>query len=161
MIRKLVKQSRNNNRLNNLIKKYQIKEEFLSVNRKSVARAVMVGLFIAFIPMPFQMVAVLLVLPCYHFNAPIGLAMVWVTNPITMPFIYYIEYKTGNFLLLREEMSSVQMSMEWFQDNFDAIFVSLYVGAFFYSTLSALGGYWLISKLWIQSVQRAQKLRKK
>ena len=155
MIRKLFKKKKQqNSKLDSFLNKYHIPREYFSVNRKSVTRAILIGLFVAMIPMPMQMVAVMFFIPFIRFNVPIGVAMVWISNPFTMPPLYYIEYITGNFLLMREGISDIQMSVEWFQHNLDDIFIPLYVGAFFYSFLIAGLGYYIINWCWIHSVKR-------
>lgn len=154
MIRRLLKRSRIHEKYHDLIVRYKIPRAFLSINRKSVAKGVLVGLFIAFIPMPAQMVAIVLLQPLFRFNLPIAIAMVWITNPLTMPFIYFIEYETGGLLLGMSDLPPVHMSLEWFSDNLDDIMLPLYVGAFFYSALFAAAGYYAVQRLWILSVRR-------
>lgn len=64
--------------------------------------------------------------------------MVWLSNPLTMPFMYYVEYTTGVYLLGMEHLV-VEPSLEWFENNFSHIFIPLYVGTLFYMlTLSPL-----------------------
>jgi hypothetical protein len=160
MIRKIFKKNSSNPKLDAIMEKYKIPKELLSINRKMVSRAVMVGLFIAMIPMPMQMLAVVLISPFFRFNVPIAVSLVWITNPFTMPFIYYIEYLTGNFFLMQEGVSDIQMSMEWFQKNIADIFIPLYLGTVFYSLLFSIGGYYLVNWLWIISVNRAKKKKR-
>ena len=58
------------------------------LNRRSVARAMAVGLFAAFIPLPMQMLlAASLAIPVRG-NLPISIGLVWLTNPITMPPVF-------------------------------------------------------------------------
>ncbi len=156
MIRKLFKKKnqKKDSKLDDFLNKYHIPREYFSVNRKSVTKAILIGLFVALIPMPMQMVAVLFFIPFVKFNVPIGVATVWISNPFTMPPLYYLEYITGNFLLMREGISDMQMTMEWFQENLDDIFIPLYVGAFFYSVTISVLGYFLINWCWINSVKR-------
>ena len=132
----------------------------MSINRKMVTRALLVGIFIAFIPMPMQMLAVLAVLPFFKFNVPIAISMVWLSNPFTMPFMYYIEYLTGNFLLMQDGIATAELSMEWFQTNLDDIFIPLYVGAFFYSFTVSIAIYYLSNWCWLSSVKREQEVKK-
>jgi uncharacterized protein (DUF2062 family) len=157
MIRKVFKKKRPNPKLDAIMHKYKIPRELLSVNRKMVSRAILVGMFIAMIPMPMQMLAVILVVPFFRFNVPIGVSLVWLTNPFTMPFIYYIEYITGNFLLMQEGVNDIQLTMDWFTENIGDIFIPLYVGALFYSVLFSVGGYYLVNWLWIHSVGQEKK----
>lgn len=159
MIRKLFKRSRLHEKYHHLIVKYKIPRAFLSINRHSVAKGVLVGLFIAFIPMPGQMVAIVLLQPLFRFNLPLAIALVWITNPFTMPFIYFIEYKTGGLLLGMHNLPPVSMTLSWFQENFDDIVVPLYTGALFYSTLFAVSAYYAVQRLWILSVKKHQTSR--
>lgn len=161
MIRRVFKKPKNNHRIDKLIKKYKIPREYLSINRKSMSKAAFIGLFIAFIPMPFQMLAILLFIPLVKFNVPFALSLVWVTNPVTMPVIYYVEYFTGNLFLFSPGVDEIEMSVEWFQNNLSSIFFPLYTGALFYSTIIASLAYYLITHLWLSSVRQAHKHRRK
>ena len=100
MIRKNLKKVSKSEKLKTFIKKYKVPREYLSTNRRMVSRAVLIGLFIAFIPMPMQMLLVIAVMPFVRFNVPIALAMCWISNPFTMPAMYYIEYLTGSFIII-------------------------------------------------------------
>lgn len=157
MIRKFVKKNTSNDKINAFISKYKIPRAYLSINRKSVAGAVFVGIFVAMIPMPLQMLAVLVFIPFLKFNVPLAVALVWITNPFTMPFIYYIEYITGNFLIMGDGVESIKITLKWFSDNFDNIIVPLYVGAFFYSTLLSTLSYIVVNYMWMHSVCKENK----
>ncbi len=157
MIRRKLKNTIKSEKLKAFIKKSKVPQEFLFPNRKMITRGVVLGLFIAFIPMPMQMAAVLLFMPFFRFNVPIAIAMVWITNPFTMPPIYVVEYYTGSFFL-GSEIGEVHMSLEWFKDNIDDIFIPLYTGALFYSISSASLAYWAVTHFWKRSVHRDKKV---
>ena len=157
MIRKAFKSTKKNNRFDALIKKYKVPREYLSINRKSVSRGVLIGLFWGFVPMPMQMLAVLACTPFVRFNVPIAFMMVWLSNPLTMPLMYYMEYKTGNLLLGREGIEGVQLTLEWFQNHWDDIVLPLYVGTIPYSVGVSSLLYILINRLWILSVRRDRR----
>jgi len=161
MIRKIAKKKSNNSKLDQIIVKYNIQRAYLSINRKSVSKAMAVGLFIGMIPMPFQMVAVLFFIPFVKFNVPIGVSLVWITNPFTMPFIYYVEYITGNFLTFNHSIQHVSMTLEWFESNINNIAVPLYIGALFYSILFSVVGYFGVNYLWMYSVCKENKSKGK
>ncbi len=154
MIRKILKNRETNSKLKHFIEKYKIPREYLSINRKSISRGILIGLFWGFIPMPMQMLAVLAVTPFIRFNVPIAISMVWLSNPITMPFMYYMEYKTGIFLLGTEGLNNIELTLDWFSQNWDTIIVPLYVGTVPYSTLVSLIVYYIINILWINSVKK-------
>lgn len=123
---------------NKYLNKVDISKRYFVVNKKMIARAAFIGIFIAMIPMPAQMLAVFAFTFVAKFNFPLAIAMCWITNPVTMPFIYYIEYMTGQFLLGMEPLD-VEITIEWFNENFKNIIVPLYFGSLVYSiTLSTL-----------------------
>lgn len=159
MIRKTLKRTSKHDKLKSFIKKYKIPPEYLSTNRRMVSKAVFFGLFIAFIPMPLQMVAVIALMPFIKFNVPIALAMCWLSNPFTMPPMYYIEYLTGTFFLGSEAVD-VEMTLEWFSENLDNIFIPLYTGTLFYSLSVSSLAYWLVNHFWKGSVHRDKKLHR-
>lgn len=159
MIRRTFKNINANEKLKAFIQKYNIPVEYLSANRKMVSRAVLIGLFIAFIPMPMQMLAVIAVIPFARFNVPIALSMCWLSNPFTMPAMYYVEYLTGSFIL-GMETTPVEMTLKWFSDNIGNIFIPLYVGTAFYSIFGSALAYYLVNHFWRSSVQKDKDLRK-
>ena len=160
MIRRNLKKISKSEKIKKFISKYKVPKEYLSTNRKMVSRAVFIGLFIAFIPMPMQMLLVIAMMPFFKFNVPIGLAMCWISNPFTMAPMYYMEYMTGSFLLGNETLD-VEMTIEWFSSHLDDIFVSLYTGTLFYAVSVSSLGYWLVNHFWKSSVYRDKKLHPK
>lgn len=69
------------------------------LNRHSVARAMAVGLFAAFIPIPLQMLLAAFLAISVRGNMPIAVSLVWLTNPITMPVVFFCTYMTGTWLM--------------------------------------------------------------
>jgi uncharacterized protein (DUF2062 family) len=163
MIRKSLKKLHSSDKIKQLIHKYKIPREHLAVNRKSIVRGIFIGLFWGFIPMPMQMLAVLATTPFIKFNVPIAISMVWLSNPLTMPFMYYMEYKTGNLILGSEGLDNIELTLSWFREHWDDIIVPLYVGTIPYSTVVSALIALLVNKLWIMSVhkEKSNKTRKK
>jgi len=161
MIRKAFKKKSSSSKLDMFIEKYNLPREYLSINRKSVSKGVLIGLFWAFIPMPMQMLAVIAMTPFLRFNVPVAISMVWLSNPFTMPPMYYIEYLTGNFILGKEGLSDIEITMEWFSEHFDDILIPLYTGAAFYSIVVSSLVYFLINRLWIASVKQEKSEKEK
>lgn len=159
MIRKILKK-RPSKRLDALPAKYRIPSGHLATNRRTVSRGLGVGLFFAFLPIPLQMAAVLLPIPLFRYNVVIALTMVWLTNPLTMPFIYYAEYRTGTLLLLEESRPDIILTLAWFAAHFDAIVIPLFAGALFWSLLLGTGSYLAVNLLWIRSVQRQKHAKR-
>ena len=158
MIRAFFKKiGKNTKKFNEILEKYHLPKAYFALHRRAVTRGVLVGLFWGFIPMPMQMGGVLLTTPFLKFNVPIALATVWLSNPITYPFMFYMEYITGNFLLGKEGLKDVELTMEWFSNHWSDIAISMYVGAAFYSTVVAYLIYLLLNWLWVLSVRKQRK----
>ena len=161
MIRKVFKKkSSGKGKIDAFLEKYNLPKAYLSVNRRMVTRGVAVGLFWGFIPMPMQMLAVMATTPFLRFNVPIAISMVWLSNPFTMPPMYYVEYLTGNLILGQEGIDDIELTVEWFSENIGDIFIPLYVGTAFYSIIVSGAIYFLLNWLWIRSVHTEKKERK-
>jgi len=153
MIRKVFKKKASGkSKIDAFLEKYKLPKAYLSVNRRMITRGVAVGLFWGFIPMPMQMLAVMATTPLIRFNVPIAISMVWLSNPFTMPPMYYMEYLTGNFILGKEGIDDIELTMAWFSANIGEIFLPLYVGTAFYSIVVTGLIYVLLNRLWIRSV---------
>jgi uncharacterized protein (DUF2062 family) len=111
--------------------------------------------------MPMQMLAVMASTPFVRFNVPIAISMVWLSNPITMPPMYYMEYLTGNFILGREGIDNIELTLDWFTTHMGDIFVPLYVGTAFYSIVISTIVYVVLNYLWINSVKSEKLQREK
>ena len=99
------------------------------LNRHSVAKAFAVGLFFAFIPVPFQMVLSAGIAIIVHANLPLSIALVWITNPLTMPFIFYACYLVGVWVLgVPEQEFAFQASWQWVLDSLSTIGPAFLVG---------------------------------
>jgi uncharacterized protein (DUF2062 family) len=126
------------------------------LNRRSVATAFAVGLFFAFVPVPFQMAlaaggAILL-----HGNLPIAVALVWLTNPVTMGPIFYFAYRVGVAITGASvpDVSYDGVSWEWFQSGLTAIWQPFLLGCFVMGAISSILGYVGIRLVWRMMVLR-------
>jgi uncharacterized protein len=125
------------------------------LNRRSVAGACAIGLFMAFVPVPFQMVLAAAVAIPLRVNLPIAVALVWVTNPLTMPAIFYSSYRVGTWVLGAREMRfAFEPSIQWLMTEMVAIWKPFLLGCFILGTLSAVTGYLLVRLLWRWHVVR-------
>jgi uncharacterized protein (DUF2062 family) len=130
------------------------------LNRHSVAKAFAVGLFFAFIPVPFQMVLAAGGAIMFHANLPLSIALVWLTNPLTMPVIFYSCYLVGTILLgVTEQEFAFEASWQWVVESLSTIGPAFLVGCGFLAVTFAILGYVGIQSLWRYSVLKAWKNR--
>lgn len=124
-------------------------ENLWHLNRRSVSGGVACGLFWALIPIPIQMVTAALSAIMFRINLPISVALVWITNPLTMPPIFYLNYLVGNWLLGGPSgAAEFQPSVEWITHEIGAIWKPLYVGSFVLGVLFAVLGYCAMRLYW-------------
>jgi len=132
------------------------------LNRHSLAKAFFVGLFCAMLPVPFQMVLAAAGAIAMHANLPIAVALVWLTNPITMPPVFYAAYEFGAWLLQTpEENFQFEASLEWAMHGMLMIWQPFLLGCLVLGLLLGLLGYVSIQWLWRWLVVRRWKLRHK
>ena len=136
------------------------------LNRRSVAGAFSVGLFIAMVPVPFQMIlAAAAAIPC-RVNLPISVGLVWITNPLTMPAIFYFAYKIGAWLTSTkiELPENSDFSWEWIGSSLGEIWFPFLLGCFTLGLVLAILGNLIIRFFWrlhlLKYLER-RRLRKK
>jgi len=66
--------------------------------RRSVAGGVGVGLFLAFIPIPVQMLLTIPFALLMRVNLPVTFTAIWVTNPITFAPMFIFAFKVGTWI---------------------------------------------------------------
>jgi len=133
----------------------------LHLNKHSVSAAVSVGLFVGLVPAPFQMVVAAVLAFLVRANLPISVTLVWVSNPITMPPIFYFTYLVGaEILQVPLPDIEFEFSMEWFIQEFGAIWQPLLLGSLLVGLISAIAGNVIVRILWRLHVIKNWKLRK-
>lgn len=131
------------------------------LNRHSVAKGFAVGLFFAWIPVPFQMVLAAGGAIFFHANLPLSVALVWLTNPITMPPMFYGAYKLGAWLLDEEVLHfEMELSLQWIQYEMSVIWAPFLLGCIVIAAVSALVGYVGIQSAWRYTAARRWRRRR-
>jgi uncharacterized protein (DUF2062 family) len=129
------------------------------LNRRSAAGAFAVGLFVMYLPPLGQMVIAAAAAIALRVNLPISVALVWLTNPVTIPPMYYLAYVVGSKLLGRPvEPLDVDFWMEW--RHWLDIIMPLTIGGLVCGSLCALGGYLAVQGVWRWNLARQIRLRR-
>ena len=119
------------------------------INRHSTSLAFFVGLFVAFMPIPSQMVLASFLSIWLRCNLPIAVGLCWITNPVTMGPIFWFTYKLGALVLGESaQAQSFEISVEWLTNGLLLIWQPLLLGSvisgFFFGSL----GYFAIQGIW-------------
>jgi uncharacterized protein (DUF2062 family) len=132
------------------------------LNRRSVSGAFSVGLFSAFVPVPFQMVLGAAGAILWRVNLPISVGLVWLTNPVTMPPVFYFCYKLGTWILRTPLHTGItfELSIRWIMVELATIWQPFLLGCFVMGTLSAVVGNVVIRLLWRLHIARYLKRKR-
>ena len=115
------------------------------LNRRSAAGAFAVGMFFMWVPVPFQMVLAAGAAILVRTNLPLSVALVWITNPVTIPPMFYFAYKLGSWIVgVPPAEFTFELSMEWLAHELEAIWLPFLVGCFTLASVSSVLGYFLI-----------------
>ncbi len=135
-------------------------ENLWHLNRRSVSGGVAAGLFWAMIPIPVQMVTSALSAIVFRVNLPISVALVWLTNPLTMPPVFYMNYLVGTWLLdTPADVTEFQLSVEWIAAKIGDIWKPLFIGSFILGVLLAVSGYCAMRLYWRWHVMKRFRQR--
>ncbi len=134
----------------------------LHLNRRSVSGAFSVGILMAFVPVPFQMVLAAIGAIVARVNLPISVALVWVTNPLTMPPIFYFAYKVGAWILHTPARDiEFVLSTEWLVHELGEVWQPFLLGCFVSGVFFAVLGNVAIRLFWRLHVGRNWVKRQK
>jgi uncharacterized protein (DUF2062 family) len=112
------------------------------LTRHSVANAAFIGIFVSFIPLPSQMIIAAVLAILFRANLAISVALVWITNPVTMPPVFYMAYKVGSVLLnTPPDNFSFELSWEWLTqglaNNWQPFLLGCFVCGLFFGMLAS------------------------
>lgn len=131
------------------------------LNRRSASGAFAVGLFMAFIPLPSQMILAAGLAIFFRVNLPLSVALVWITNPITMPIIFYSTYLVGCFLLNSPQHHfEFELSWTFLLEQMHQIGPPLLLGSVVVGIGFSLLGYYGVRAIWRYSVVRSWQERR-
>lgn len=130
------------------------------LNRRSARGAFAVGLFWAWTPLPFQMVFSALVAVPLRVNLPLSVALVWISNPVTMPVMLYLSYLVGTVVLSSPaEPFAFEASFSWLWHSMQSIGKPLITGSLLMGLTASIIGYFAIDWLWRLSVKKEKLAR--
>ncbi|MFK7830407.1 MAG: DUF2062 domain-containing protein [Congregibacter sp.] len=132
------------------------------INRYSASMAFFVGLFLAFVPVPGQMILAALGAVLLRCNLPLAVGLVWLTNPLTIPAIFFLAYQVGA-LIIDVPVRDVELAftIDWFRSEMALIWRPVLAGCLLCGLFFGSLGYFVINVLWRVRVARQWKKRKR
>lgn len=132
------------------------------MNRKSVSVAFFVGMFIMWVPLPSQMILAAGAAILLRCNVPLSIALVWITNPLTMGPMFYSAYKLGNWMLgMPVNHIEFEASFDWISNQMSIIWKPLLLGCFTLGSISGLAGFISMRLLWRLHIVQYMKEKKR
>ncbi len=145
------RRSLKNSRLHAIFGKRVFHPHVWKSDRRSIAGGLAIGLFIAFMPIPFQMLVAAAFTIFLKVNLPISVAACWITNPLTMGPIFGAAYALGKYLLTQHlDAITVVNGFSPLVNIAKVLHHALYLttGSLIFSVLAAVGGYLAVLILW-------------
>ncbi len=135
-------------------------------NRRAIAMGVAIGFFFGSLPIAGQMLLSAIVSIVSKANMPISVVATWISNPLTMPFLFTANYYFGAWLLQRPTIQLQEM--DWSLNSLlqlgGDILVPLFFGSIVVGVILSTTSYILIRLAWrwhIISHLRARRFRRK
>ena len=144
-----------------LVRRIMDDPDMFHLTRRSVAGGTATGLFFAFMPIPGQTLLAVLVAFWFRVNLPLAAALTWVTNPLTMPPLFYLAYRLGAYILGDPvEAIHFEMSWSWLEGTLMSICPALLIGNLIFAVIASALGFFLVKLLWRMAVAQKWERRK-
>jgi hypothetical protein len=129
------------------------------LNRRSASGAFAVGLFVMFLPPVGQMFVAAAAAIVLRVNLPISVSLVWLSNPLTIPPMFYFAYVIG-CLIIGQEIRTFEMAfwLDW--RNWLTVIKPVLIGSLICATVSGALGWIIVESLWRWNLIRHIKRRR-
>lgn len=119
------------------------------LDRHGACRAVAVGLFMAWVPVPFQMALAAAAALVMRVHLPAAVLAAWLSNPVTTVPMYYIAYRVGLSMLGMDAGTfHIELSLDWLGSELVRIWQPLLLGSLVMGILTSMLGYFMLDLLW-------------
>lgn len=119
------------------------------VHKRSSAGGAAIGVFCAFIPFPVQILSSAALAILFRMNLPIAVLSSFISNPITIPPMFFFSYRLGaNIMGIKEKAVDFAFSWDGFGSTLMHIWEPLLLGCFIMGTISSILAYILVRLIW-------------
>lgn len=149
-----------NNRILRIFGRLLHQPNLWHLNRRSVSRAMLIGLFWTVFPTLFQTIPGTACAILARANLPLTLLLVWLTNPITFPPVLYGCYRFGQWLLgIPPNEVDFEFTWQSVETHMEGIWQPLFAGSLTIGAALGLVGYFATNILWRWNTARRWKRR--
>ena len=134
------------------------------IRRKTVVPAFAIGLFVMWMPFPGHMLMACVLALLLRVNIPVAAATTLLSNPLTMPPMYFLAYRFGSWLLGEQAGDlEIEMSLAWVTDVFVGVWQPMLLGCVLLGSFASLLGLLCLDLLWRTSIAdyKARKRKKR
>ena len=134
--------------------------ELRHFSRKSVAGGVSLGFFLAFIPIPIQMLLAVPASVMAKVNLPVTMLALWISNPLTMAPLLIFAYKVGAWMTNQSGALSTlafEPTFSGLAEKLNEIWWPLSVGCLMCGIGAAIIGNYLVRWLWLLFLLRSKR----
>ncbi|MGD9387481.1 MAG: DUF2062 domain-containing protein [Gammaproteobacteria bacterium] len=132
-----------------------------ATHRKNVLKALAVGLFASFLPIPGQTPLAVVVALWLRVNIAVAVLASWLANPLTAGPLYYSGYRLGSWLLDRRPGSFPEaVSFEWLWAEIGRIWQPLLLGSLVLGAIVTAVAVLVLNQVWIRVSRRRFRERR-
>ncbi|MDO8954253.1 MAG: DUF2062 domain-containing protein [Gammaproteobacteria bacterium] len=117
-------------------------------DKVAVARAAFIGLFVASLPIPFQMLLACIMAINFRANLPSTIGLTWISNPLTSTPLAYLAYKLGQGLLKTANLDFTALSYHQILAQWHIIWPALLLGSLFMGLVAGTAAWMLVHLFW-------------
>jgi len=121
-----------------------------------------VGMFCAFLPIPFQMLLAAIAAVAFRVNILVAVPLVWISNPITIAPIFYFCYYVGALIMGTEIHDFIiELDFDWLVSELLYTWRPLLLGSLVVATIASLVSFMLAQLFWRYHLWTRIKIRKR
>lgn len=143
-----------------MFKSFWTRSELWAMNRNSIPKGIAIGIFCAFLPMPFEMLVAAFLAIILHGNVIFASSFVWISNPLTWVPLYTPCYWFGTKLLQIEPINITEMSSFKINLELGYHYAALWLGCIIIGLAISTFSYLALRLIWRRQVQYEWSERK-
>lgn len=143
-----------------LFKSFWSRSELWAMNRNSLPMGIAIGVFCAFLPMPFEMVVAAFLAVAFGGNVVFAISFVWISNPFTWIPLYTPCYWIGTKILRIDPIAITDMASFRINAELGYHYAALWIGCVSVGLVISFLTFVTLKIIWRRQVRHEWSLRK-